>query len=69
MSCVICIYFGNISTLLFQEFLSQGGKWCHIDMAGPAIVDERATGYGVALLYTVVKMLSAQASHSHEKSS
>merc|ERR1711973_59932 len=26
------------------------GVWCHVDMAAPAMVGERATGYGVALL-------------------
>jgi len=26
------------------------GPWLHIDLAGPAFVDERGTGYGVALL-------------------
>eukprot|EP01116_Phalansterium_solitarium_P024127 TRINITY_DN8743_c0_g1_i1.p1 TRINITY_DN8743_c0_g1~~TRINITY_DN8743_c0_g1_i1.p1 ORF type:complete len:506 (-),score=179.10 TRINITY_DN8743_c0_g1_i1:194-1711(-) len=29
--------------------------WCHIDMAYPASIDERATGYGVALLLELSK--------------
>ena len=27
------------------------GRWLHVDLAGPATVDERGTGFGVALLY------------------
>jgi len=37
-----------------EPFLEKGGKWCHIDMAYPAIEKERATGFGVALLFRVV---------------
>ena len=37
-----------------EDFLDQGGKWCHIDMAAPASADERSTGYGVALLFRAV---------------
>lgn len=33
------------------------GKWLHIDMAYPAHVGERATGYGVALLSQLVAQL------------
>ena len=29
-------------------------KWLHIDLAGPAFLDNRGTGYGVGLIYTVV---------------
>ena len=32
-------------------------KWCHVDLAGPAKLGERATGYGVALLSEAVKEL------------
>ena len=42
---------------LLQEYLAVGGKWLHIDMAGPAVSGERATGYGVALLSTLVGLL------------
>eukprot|EP01035_Chromulina_nebulosa_P018028 gene18028-23669_t len=40
-----------------ETYLSQGGKWLHIDMAGPVWIGERATGYGVALLFGLVKEL------------
>lgn len=40
-----------------EDYLSKGGKWLHIDMAGPVNAGERATGYGVGLLYTVVQAL------------
>ncbi|CAE7544035.1 NPEPL1, partial [Symbiodinium microadriaticum] len=40
-----------------EEFIANGGKWMHIDMAYPASQGERATGYGVALLYAIVKNL------------
>lgn len=33
-----------------QDFLGGGGRWLHVDMAGPVEVGGRATGYGVALL-------------------
>ena len=38
------------------------GKWLHIDMASPSYdkKDERATGYGVALLVTLIKQLDLQ---------
>ncbi len=34
-----------------EDFLKNGGKWLHVDMAGPVSSGERATGYGVALLF------------------
>ncbi len=34
-----------------EEYLSTGAPWLHIDMAYPVANGERATGYGVALLY------------------
>jgi len=37
-----------------EDYLVGGGKWLHVDMAGPAAVGDRATGYGVALLFKVV---------------
>ena len=33
-------------------------RWGHIDLAGPAIRDERGTGFGVALLRDAVLELS-----------
>jgi leucyl aminopeptidase len=41
-----------------QDYLTKGGKWLHIDMAGPAFAEDRATGYGVALLSQMVKKLN-----------
>ncbi|KAJ1408272.1 cytosol aminopeptidase family, catalytic domain-containing protein [Ochromonadaceae sp. CCMP2298] len=41
-----------------EEYLDQGGKWLHVDMAGPAMEGERATGYGVALLSKLVQDLN-----------
>jgi leucyl aminopeptidase len=38
--------------------LSKGGKWLHVDMAGPAVLEERGTGYGVALLAQLVQKLN-----------
>jgi len=40
-----------------SDFLDNGGKWVHIDMASPGEEAERATGYGVALLLTALQMM------------
>ncbi|MBM4346276.1 MAG: leucyl aminopeptidase family protein [Deltaproteobacteria bacterium] len=32
-------------------------RWCHIDLAGPAFLDNRATGYGVGLIDHLVRAL------------
>jgi probable aminopeptidase NPEPL1 len=32
-------------------------RWVHIDLAGPAFVDNRGTGYGVGLIEQLVKAL------------
>ena len=43
-----------------EDFLGRGrgrGKWLHVDMAGPATVGDRATGFGVSLLFAIVKSL------------
>jgi len=41
-----------------EDYLKRGGKWIHVDMAGPvANSTGRATGYGVALLYSLVRDL------------
>lgn len=37
-----------------DSWIAQGGKWLHIDMAYPGECGERATGYGVGLLYGMV---------------
>jgi len=41
------------------SYLEDGGKWMHIDMAYCVYdkKDERATGYGVALLYSIVQSI------------
>lgn len=41
------------------SYLEDGGKWMHIDMAYCVFdkKDERATGYGVALLYSIVQSI------------
>jgi probable aminopeptidase NPEPL1 len=46
------------------EWLNKGGRWCHIDMAYPVYdkKDERATGYGVGLLYTMIEKLDQETS-------
>ncbi|HMQ22649.1 MAG TPA: leucyl aminopeptidase family protein, partial [Planctomycetota bacterium] len=33
-------------------------KWGHVDLAGPAKMDERGTGFGVALITEVVRRLA-----------
>lgn len=38
-----------------EDYLAEGGKWAHVDMAGPVSAAGRATGYGVALLSGLVK--------------
>lgn len=38
-----------------EEYLARGGKWLHVDMAGPAMSGDRATGFGVALLADIAK--------------
>lgn len=40
-----------------EDFLANGGKWAHVDMAGPVMCEGRATGYGVALLSALVRDL------------
>ena len=41
-----------------EDYLDNGGRYLHIDMAGPSMADGRATGFGVALLYEITKALS-----------
>ena len=45
------------------SYLEDGGKWVHIDMAY-CVNDknERATGYGVALLYSMVQSIESSMS-------
>lgn len=41
-----------------HENIAQGwaGEWLHIDCAGPAFVDARGTGYGVALVLGLLEV-------------
>ena len=32
-------------------------RWCHVDLAGPADIGERGSGFGVALLSEAVRRL------------
>lgn len=36
------------------DFLKEGGEFAHLDIAAPAAIDGRATGFGVALLVDMV---------------
>lgn len=38
-----------------DEYLERGGDWCHVDMAGPAMVGDRASGFGVGLLFELAR--------------
>ena len=40
-----------------EEYLAGGGLWLHIDMAYPSYQGQRATGYGVALLYALMQQM------------
>ncbi|KAJ3160666.1 putative aminopeptidase npepl1 [Geranomyces michiganensis] len=45
--------------LFIESHLEEGwtGKWVHVDIAGPAHKDQRATGFGVALLLAALEKL------------
>ena len=49
---------GHFIEAHLMNYYDNGGKWVHIDMAGPADSGERGTGYGVALMYSVVNNIS-----------
>jgi hypothetical protein len=53
-----CLFSPRCLLPRLQNYLASGGKWLHIDMAGPAFAEDRATGYGVALLSQLVKKLN-----------
>jgi len=58
-----CTSTSSFSFLFFtvfhlQDYLNGGGKWLHVDMAGPAFAEDRATGYGVALLSQLTQRLN-----------
>jgi leucyl aminopeptidase len=58
-SCTCWLRSGQLNLSPFvQDYLSAGGKWLHVDMAGPAFAEDRATGYGVALLSQLVRKLN-----------
>lgn len=54
----------NAQTSCAAQFIADNlpvdyaGLWAHIDMAGPAMKDGRATGYGVALLVQLLGLTS-----------
>ncbi len=59
-------YGGSITAALFlQQFIHEGQKWCHIDIAGPAFAERSlntytpygGTGYGVATLIRYIQSL------------
>jgi len=41
-----------------QDYFAAGGKWLHVDCAGPAFAEDRGTGYGVALLSQLTQRLN-----------
>jgi len=43
-----------------EAYLESGGAWLHVDMAGPSMTmnGDRATGYGVALLYDLARRIN-----------
>lgn len=45
-SCAAHFVFSNLD----KEWVEKGGKWIHVDMAGPSVEAERGTGYGVGLV-------------------
>ena len=50
----------NAQTSCAANFISENlhdeytGGWLHVDMAGPAFIEDRATGYGVALVLALL---------------
>lgn len=44
---------GNFIARQMGDFVSRG-KWLHVDMAYPSFIGERATGYGVSLLSSLL---------------
>jgi len=54
-----CSCAGQFIANHLEEYLGAGGRWLHVDMAGPVTNGDRATGYGVALLFDLVLRLNA----------
>ena len=44
--------------MFHQDYFAAGGKWLHVDCAGPAFAEDRGTGYGVALLSQLTQRLN-----------
>lgn len=38
-----------------EQYLDAGGQWVHVDCAGPVMAGDRASGYGVALLFDMTR--------------
>ena len=49
----------SCAATFIEEHLAEGfgGQWLHIDMAYPATIGERASGYGVGLLKDMLEHL------------
>ena len=46
------------ATFVHWHVEDTGARWAHVDLAGPAFVAERGTGFGVALLVEAVRILA-----------
>ena len=49
-SCAAWFVYANLD----EKWLEDGGKWVHVDMAGPSVEGERGTGYGVGLVAAIM---------------
>ena len=48
-------------TFLHWHIEDTRARWAHIDLAGPAFVQDRGTGFGVALVTETVRRLAQSA--------
>jgi probable aminopeptidase NPEPL1 len=46
------------ATFVHWHIEDTGARWAHVDLAGPAFVGDRGTGFGVALLVEAVRRLA-----------
>jgi probable aminopeptidase NPEPL1 len=49
------------ATFVHWHIEDTGARWAHVDLAGPAFVSDRGTGFGVALLVEAVRQLAGHA--------